>query len=59
MFTDCAKALYVDTSTWSGVPLFQSPQPVPPSPPPPPAEGTSIQPDSDVSINEEDLEADF
>ena len=38
MFHDCAQALYVDTSGWLGMPLFQPPplpQLVPPPPPPP------------------------
>ena len=35
MFTDCAQALQVDTSTWPVVPLFQLPPPPQPVPPPP------------------------
>ena len=38
MFHDYAQALYVDTSGWPAMPLFQPlapPQPVPPPPPPP------------------------
>ena len=37
MFTDCARVLQVDTSTWPSVPLFQPPPPPQPVPPPPPA----------------------
>ena len=47
MFTECAQALQMDTSTWPVVPLFQPPpppQPVPPPPPTPPTEpGANIQ----------------
>ena len=63
MFTECVRALYVDTSTWPTVPLVQPPppppQPVPPLPPLPPTEGTTAQPDPYVAIDEENLEVDF
>ena len=60
MFTNCARALHVDTSTWPTVPLFQPPPPPPPLvPPPPPAKGTSAQQDPDVAMDAETFEADF
>ena len=36
MFTDCVRALHVDTHTWPAIPLFQPPPPPQPVPPPPP-----------------------
>ena len=62
MFTDCVRALQVDTSNWPAVSLFlppPSPRPVPPPPPPPPIEGTTAQPDLDVAVDAENLEADL
>ena len=57
MFTDCERALHVDSSTWPAIPLFQPPpQPVLP---PPPVEGTSTQLDSDVAMDADNLEADL
>ena len=59
MFTDCARALHVDTSTWSTVPLFQPPPPPQPVSPPLLAKGTSAQPDSDVAMGADNLKADL
>ena len=59
MFTDCARALHVNTSTWLVVPLFQPPSPPRPVPPPPPAKGNLAQPDPDVAMDAKNLEADL
>ena len=59
MFTDYARELHVDTSTWPVVPLFQPPPPLQPVPPPPLAEGTSAQPDTDVAMDAENLKTDL
>ena len=60
MFTNCARALHVDTSTWPTIPFFQPPpQPVPPPPPHPPAEGTFAQQDPDIAMDTETFEEDL
>ena len=62
MFTNCTRALHVDTSNWPTVPLFQPlppPRPIPPPSPLPPAEGTSAQPDPDVTMEAKNLKADL
>ena len=60
MFTDCVRALHVDTSTWPTVPLFQPPPPPQPVPPPHPlAEGTSAQQDPDIAMDAKTFEEDL
>ena len=54
MFHDCAQALYVDTSGWPGMPLFQPPLPPQPVPPPP---LPSIDTDATLQAQREEKEA--
>ena len=65
MFTDCAQALQVDTSTWPAIPLFQPPPPpqlVPPPPPPPLADSEAYiqaQQEEEVALVVDDLMGDL
>ena len=52
LFTDCAQALQVNTSTWPTVPLFQPPPPPQPVPPPPPA--LLAEPDANIQAQQEE-----
>ena len=54
MFTDCAQALQVDTSTWPTVPLFQPLPPPPPQPVPPPPLAPPTDSEANIQAQQEE-----